>query len=481
MSSHTTLLRMISNCTIRNAYILLHLLILPATILQAQSNKKLNVLLIAVDDLNDWVGAFKGYPGVHTPNFDRLAKMGMKFTKAYCAAPACNPSRTALLTGVRPSSSGVYHNNQPWRPALPHAITLPQYFTANGYEVMGIGKIFHGPYDDSASWPKKYKNQSFPEPDQKPQGGYGNFDWGPLAVRDEDLGDYEHVQKGIEFLSQDHQRPFFLALGLIKPHLPWYVPQKYFDEYPLASIKRPKVKEKDLDDVPEIGKRMAANKVGLNTPQNDHEFILKNNQWEKAIQGYLASISFADAQVGRLLDALEKSNYLKNTIIVFFGDHGWNLGEKEHWRKFALWEETTRVPFIIVAPGLAGKNAECSRTVNLMDIYPTLLSICGLPVKNGLEGNDLMPLLKNPKARWDHASLTTHGLNNHAVRSERWRYIRYADGTEELYDHNNDPNEFTNRAGEPAMAPVKKMLSAYLPVINAPNAPPMAARNPAGE
>ena len=163
MSSHTKLLRMITNGTIRNAFILFILFIIPAAILHAQSNKKLNVLLIAVDDLNDWVGAFKGYPGVHTPNFDRLAKMGMRFTKAYCAAPACNPSRTALLTGVRPSSSGVYHNNQPWRPALPQAITLPQYFTANGYEVMGIGKIFHGPYDDSASWPKSYKNNSFPD------------------------------------------------------------------------------------------------------------------------------------------------------------------------------------------------------------------------------------------------------------------------------------------------------------------------------
>lgn len=456
----------------------LFLLLTPA---RSQNQKAYNVLFIAVDDLNDWVGRFKGYPGVKTPNIDRLARMGMSFTRAYCSAPACNPSRASLLTGVRPSSSGVYHNNQPWRPALPNAITLPQYFTANGYEVMGAGKIFHGPFEDSASWPVYFRTPRFPEPEKRPGIVYGNFDWGPVKASDEELGDNVTIQRGIKFLQQEHEKPFFLALGLIKPHLPWYVPQKYFDLYPLSSVKRPIVISNDLDDVPEIGKEMAANHIGTNAQRSDHEFILKNNQWEKAIQGYLACISYADAEIGRLLDALEKSRYGKQTIIIFFGDHGWNLGQKEHWRKFALWEETTRVPFIITAPGMVKANSTCERTVNLMDIYPTLIQLCRLPAKQGLEGNDLTPLLKNPKMEWDHPSVTTHGLGNHSVRSERWRYIRYYDGTEELYDHNADPHEWKNLAGDQAYKGIIKKLSQSLPVINASNAASMRAGRTADE
>jgi len=465
-----------SSSSIRNALFLFFLLLFYFPVpLQAQT-PKYNVLFIAVDDLNDWVGAFNGHPGVRTPNMDRLAKKGMRFTRAYCSAPACNPSRASLLTGVRPATSGVYHNNQPWRPVLPNAVTLPQYFTANGYEVVGAGKIFHGPFNDSASWPLYYRVPGFPEPEKIPVNGFGNFDWGPVNARDEDLGDFTTVQHGIDFLQQQHSRPFFLAIGLVKPHLPWYVPQKYFDKYPLSSIKRPPVVPNDLSDVPDIGKKMAANHIGILTPNNDHEFILKNNQWEKAIQGYLASISYADAQIGRLLDALEKTDQRQRTIIVFFGDHGWNLGEKEHWRKFALWEETTRVPFIIVAPGVTKANVACSRTVNLMDIYPTLIQLCGLPAKEGLEGNDLFPLLKNPLRPWNHPSVTTHGPGNHAVRSERWRYIKYSDGLEELYDHNKDPHEWNNLAADPKYAAVKKELGSWLPKTNAAPAPGVSGR-----
>jgi len=437
----------------------------------AQEKKKYNVLFIAVDDLNDWVGPLDGYKGVKTPNIDKLAKQGMNFTRAYCPAPICNPSRAALLTGVRPSTSGVYQNWHPWRRVLPNAVTLPQYFMANGYEVVGISKIFHDSFNDSASWNKYYPQQRQLTPEKQPMNGYGNFDWGPLQVKDEEMADYKHVQWGIDFLNEQHDKPFFLAVGIKRPHLPWWVPQKYFNMYPISSIVTPKVIAGDLNDVPPIGVTIAKgipegarNEATQN--MEDHKFIIEHNKWREAIQGYLASITFADAMFGRLLDALEKSPYKKNTIIVFFGDHGWHLGEKEHWRKFALWEEATRVPFIIVAPGIAKPNSVCERTVNLMDIYPTLISLCGLPVKNGLEAVDIMPLLRNPKLPWDHPSITTYGFGNHSVRTERWRYIQYNDKTEELYDHDADPFEWKNLASDPKYADTKKKLANWLPEIN---------------
>lgn len=431
---------------------------------QAQSAGKYNVLFIAVDDMNDWIGPFGGYKGIITPNLDKLAKSGVRFEKAYCSAPACNPSRASLLTGVRPATSGVYHNDQPWRPVLKDAVTLPQYFTANGYEVEAGGKIYHNSYNDDASWPIYHGVPNNPEPPSAPVNGKSNFDWSPVNVKDEDMGDYKTVTQGIEFLQKDHNKPFFLAMGFTRPHLPWYVPQKYFDLYPLDKITLPSVTKNDLSDVPAAG-------VAIAKPEGDHKFIVESDQWKKAIQGYLASNTFADGQIGRLVDALNKSKYKDNTIIVLFGDHGWHLGEKEHWRKFALWEEATRVPFIIVAPGLTKANTAVNRTVSLMDIYPTLIDLCKLPAKSGLEGNSIVPLLKNPEATWNHPSVTTHGLGNHSVRNERYRYIVYEDGTEELYDHDTDPQEWKNLANDPKYASVKKELIVFLPKVNAPNAP----------
>ena len=438
----------------------------------AQGKKKYNVLFIAVDDLNDWIGPLDGYKGVKTPNIDKLAKQGMNFTRAYCPAPVCNPSRAALLTGVRPSTSGVYQNWEPWRRALPTAITIPQYFMQNGYKVVGISKIFHDSYNDSASWNKYYPQQRQLTPGNQPMNGFGNFDWGPLQAKDEDMADYKHVQWGIDFLQEEHEKPFFLAVGIKRPHLSWWVPQKYFDMYRLSEIVVPKVTANDLDDIPPIGvgmaKRIPEGQVNAATQNmEDHKFIIANDKWKQAVQGYLAAISFADAMLGRLLDAFEKSRYKQNTIIVFFGDHGWHLGEKEHWRKFALWEEATRVPLILVAPGITKPNSVCERTVNLMDIYPTLIGLCNLPKKGELEAVDIMPLLKNPKLPWDHPSITTFGKDNHAIRTERWRYIQYSDKTEELYDHNIDPYEWKNLASDPKYADTKKKLAARLPKINA--------------
>jgi len=233
-------------------------------------------------------------------------------------------------------------------------------------------------------------------------------------------------------------------------------------------VTLPNVNENDLDDVPPIGRQMA-------NPQGDHQKVIETNNWRKAVSAYLACITFTDTNVGRVLDALDRSAYANNTIVVLWGDHGWHLGEKLHWRKFALWEEATRAPLIIAAPGLTRAEAKCSRTVSFIDVYPTLIELCGLPPRAELEGVSLLPLLKNPSAPWDRSALTTHGRNNHSVRSERWRYIRYSDGTEELYDHENDPLEWTNLAGKPEHAQLKEKLARWLPKVNADDAPQRGA------
>ena len=431
-----------------------------------------NVLFIAVDDLNDWIGVLHGHPQSMTPHVDALAARGMLFTHAYCAAPACNPSRAALMCGIRPSTSGVYHNPDPWRKALPHAVTLAQHFMANGYIALGAGKIFHGAFPDPPSWNEYYPSKTRTRPDDPlPQGRPLNgipktahFDWGPVDVTDSEMGDAKVVDWISEQLQRKFDKPFFMACGLYRPHLPWYVPRKYFDQYPLDQIQLPLVIENDLDDIPRAGRRIAA-------PQGDHARVLAHHQWHAAVQGYLASIAFADQQIGRLLAALDRSPYAGNTIIVFWTDHGWHLGEKQHWRKFALWEEATRTPVVLVAPGVK-PGARCERPVNLVDIYPTLIDLCQLSPREGLEGHSFKPLLENPQTPWQRPSLTTHGRNNHALRSERFRYIRYADGSEELYDHQQDPNEWHNLASDPDYAHVKQDFAQWLPTRNVPEVKP---------
>jgi len=426
---------------------------------QTKANKP-NVLFIAVDDLNDWISPLGGYEGCKTPNLERLAAKGVTFTKAYCAAPACNPSRASLMTGIRPWTSGVYVNPQPWRPAMPDAVTLPQHFTRHGYHSTGAGKIFHGRYEDPASWEHYAKKQGDPKPKpavaKDPHSRAGGIVWGVLDVADEEMNDYHTASYAIKYLEKDHDKPFFLACGIFRPHMPWQVPRKYYDMYPLDEIKLPYVPPNDLSDLPKAGVNMAK-------PQGDHATILKTDNWRYAVQAYLASITFADTQIGRVLNALESSSHKDNTIIVLWGDHGWHLGEKEHWRKFALWEEATRVPFFISAPGVTKPGTRCDRTVDLMSVYPTLCELCELPVTDQLEGASLLPLLKKPNAEWSTPAITTHGRGNHAVRSEQYRYIRYADGSEELYDHVADPQEFDNLAGNSDLANIKQDLAAWLP------------------
>jgi arylsulfatase A-like enzyme len=432
----------------------------------AENAQRPNVLFIAIDDLNDWTGCLGGHPNAKTPNIDRLAARGVNFTNAHCAAPACNPSRAALMTGILPSTSGVYTNPQPWRPVMADAVTIPQHFMAHGYRALGAGKIYHGGYPDKASW-----NDYAPNAGVKPKplavdwpvraGGLG---WGPVEGDDDVMEDYHSASWAIDQLRAEHGKPFFLACGIKKPHLSFQAPMKYFDMHPLDGIVLPEVKEDDLDDVPEAGKKMAK-------ASGDHANIIKADAWRHAVQGYLASSSFADAQVGRLIDALDASPYAENTIVVLWSDHGWHLGEKSHWRKFALWEEAARTLLMIVAPGVTRPGGQCSSPASLIDIYPTLVDLCDLAPKEELAGLSLRPWLEDPSAPRERPALTTHGRNNHALRNDRWRYIRYADGSEELYDHDRDELEWTNLAGDPEYDEIKRSFAPWLPQVNVPNAP----------
>ena len=456
-----------------------------------------NVLFIAVDDLNDWVNCLGGRRGVHTPNLDRLAARGVLFTNAHCAAPSCNPSRVAMMTGVAPSSSGIYHNGQDWRksPRLEKAVTIPEHLRAHGYHAAGAGKIFHalswikggygkqqneaGLWDDywpeatnpmpAALWPraasavkneKGYVNWKPIARGREPKGRPSHFfDWAPIDQPGEGMADAKVVDWAAGELARERNKPFFLAVGIYRPHIPWFVPRKWFDLYPLKDVFLPRVREGDLDDCPPSAKR------GLR--RSWHRWLLDNDEWRNAVRGYLASISFADAQVGRLLDALDASPHAKNTAIVLWSDHGMHIGEKEHWEKFTLWEESTRVPLMIVAPGVTKGGGRCARPVSLLDVYPTLAELCGTGKHGGLDGRSLLPLLRDRSAAWDRRAVTTWGRNNHAVRGDRYRYVRRSDGSEELYDHESDPDEFNNLAGRKESGEVIRRLSAHVPGVNA--------------
>ena len=433
-----------------------------------ETQQKPNVLFISIDDLNDWTGFLAGHPDALTPNLDKLASNSMVFSSAYCPSPACNPSRTSIMTGIRPSTSGIYLNNQPWResPVLQDIQTIPQLFRDHGYSVMGSGKIFHDPFADPASWDEFWPSLQRQRPDDPiPEGmplnglpDAGQFDWGPIDYPKEEFGDWQVADWVIEQINKDHQKPFFLACGFFRPHLPWHVPQEYFDKFPLDEISLPVVYENDVDDIPEAGRRLIRFR--------DHERVIEHGQWKHAVQGYLASINFMDECLGRVIEALENSKHWDNTIIVLWSDHGWNLGEKNHWRKFALWENTTRSVFMIRTPENKKNGSVCSIPVNLLDIYPTLLELCELPAKSSNEGVSLVPLLESPDMDWGTASISTHRQNQHAIRLHNWRYIRYEDGSEELYNHDNDPREWTNLASFPQYANVKEEMKRHLPVIN---------------
>ena len=443
-------------------HLLLCALVVCGLVSRANASEKPNVLFIAIDDLNHWVTHLGRNAQAKTPNIDRLASMGLTFEHAYCPVPACEPSRCAIMSGRRPWTSGCYRNGDKWKNFQEPGEGLSAQFLQAGYHVAGAGKIYHSMAYHEEEWSEymSKEGKSSNGPGVEKLDGF-HVDKVHPDLKDEDLIDWHSADYIIERLQKEHDRPFFLACGLYKPHLAFVAPRKYYEPFPMDSIVLPPHIDNDLADIGPAGVRMAG-------PQGDHARFLKSGRWKAAIQSYLATCAYTDMNVGRLLDALEKSPNKDNTIVVLWTDHGWSFGEKEHWRKFALWEEPTRTPYIWLVPGITAPGTRCRRTVDLMSIYPTLCELAGLPVPEHVEGESIVPLLKNPAASWDRPAITTHGRGNHAVRTESYRYIRYANGEEELYDHRNDPYEWTNLASLPDSNPIKAKMAKWLPKKEAP-------------
>jgi len=430
---------------------------------------KPNVLFIAIDDLNVWVTHLGGHPQSMTPNIDRLAARGISFENAYCAVPACEPSRAALMSGQRPWSTGAYRNGDEWQQIFKAGQGLSQRFKDAGYHTVGAGKIYHSDERFESEWTEYMDSSAYSNNGNVPKDqGYHE----PLVmdIKDEDISDWHVVDWCIAQMNTKSDKSKFIAAGLHKPHLPFAVPKKYYEAFPLEDIQLPPFLENDLDDVPPAGVKMAG--VG-----GDYTKFQESGRWKAAIQSYLATCAYTDVNVGRLLDALDKSPIADNTIIVLWGDHGWSLGEKKHFRKFALWEEPTQMPYIWVVPGVTKAGTRSSSPVDLMSVYPTLCELAGLNIPDTVEGVSITPLFENPERHWGVPAITTHDRGNHAVRSDRWRYIRYANGDEELYDHSKDPHEWTNLASDPELGHVKNRLSVWLPNQEVPVWPGRAAGN----
>jgi choline-sulfatase len=455
-----------------------------------------NILFIAIDDQNDWIGPMGGHPMAKTPYLDKLANRGTTFLNAHCNAPLCNPSRTSLLLGLRPTTTGIY-GLSPWFRTLPEwkdRVALPQHFANHGYRTAATGKIYHGGTGGGGNRPNAKKGAA---PDSAPEfqvtapfGGVGTkppkklvgntpmgnnplMDWGvwPLDNDDSQKGDYQVASWTVEQIkSAPRDQPFFIAAGFFLPHVPCYATQKWFDLYPDDDSVLPTILEGDRADTPRFSWY-----IHWELPEPRLKWVKENNQWRNLVRSYLASTSFVDAQIGRLLTALEESGHAENTIVVVWGDHGWHLGEKEITGKNTLWDDGTRVPLLFAGPGIA-KGQRCIQPAELLDIYPTLIDLTGVSNRNDLEGLSLLPQLKNANAKRERPAVTSHNQGNHGVRSERWRYIHYADGSEELYDMINDPNEWKNIVGDPAMKPIIDDHKKWLPKIDLPPAPNSANR-----
>ena len=435
---------------------LLVFVVLCADVSFSLAAEKPNVLFIAVDDLNHWVTHLGRNPQAKTPNIDRLARMGVTFERSYCAVPACEPSRCALMSGRRPWTSGCYKNGDGWKNYQEPGEGLSAQFLKAGYHVVGAGKIYHAMDYHESEWTDYMSKVGLSSNGPKVQKMDGFHDPMNHDLKDDDLLDFHSVDYCIDQINADTGKPFFVACGLYKPHLPFAVPRKYYDMFPLESIQLPPHREDDLDDLPPAGVQMAG-------PEKDHAKFLKSGRWKAAIQSYLATCAYTDMNIGRLLDGLEASGKKDETIVVLWSDHGWSFGEKEHWRKFALWEEPTRMPLIWVVPGVTKPGSVCGRTVDLMHVYPTLCELAAVTTPDHVEGKSIATLLSDPTAPWKRPAITTHGYENHTVRTESWRYIRYANGEEELYNEKVDPYEWTNVEAKPEHLAIKKRLATWLP------------------
>ncbi len=432
-----------------------HLLSLPlaAPLYSQTAGRKLNVLLIAVDDLNNRLGCY-GDKLVQSPNIDRLAARGVRFDRAYCNYPLCNPSRTSLLSGRRPDTTRIFDNTTPPRTHLGDVAFLPEHFSRHGYFTGRVGKIAHGRFEDAVQWDVSEfaraggdrRAQRPPVPKKKEDGGAAKLFWQATDNADADEPDGRTARRIVQLMEQNQEKPFFLGAGFHKPHLPWIAPKKYFDLYPPERIELPRTPPNDRDDIPPIA---------LTRTASDQE--MTDLDRKKAIAAYHAATTFMDAQVGVLLDALDRRKLWDSTVVLLFGDHGWHLYDHLGlWRKMSLFEESARAPLVVAAPGFK-PGAASPRLVEFVDFYPTLCELCGLAAPDGMEGASLVPLLRDPQRPWKKAAFTVvrrgRDTLGRSVRTARHRYTEWGIETlAELYDHQTDPREWRNLAGDPKHA-----------------------------
>lgn len=450
--------------------LLLSISVAVASSVQADdSTKSPNVLLISIDDLNDWVGCLGGHPQAKTPNIDRLASMGTLFTNAHCQSPVCNPSRASMMTGRYPHTTGIYFLSPDLKqaPVLKNVKTLPEVFAANGYKTMATGKIFHT--GDKRFFEQYQPSGGFgPTPKEKISQPHGHplWDWGAYPEDENLMPDIKAAKWAVGQLNAKHDKPFLMGVGFYRPHVPMFAPQKWFDMHPRQNIQLPLVRNDDRSDLSQY----AIDLTNLEHVSPTHEWITQAGQWEHAVQSYLASVTFADHCLGIVLDALESSEHADNTIIVLFSDHGFHLGEKQRWAKRSLWEDGTRVPIIVSAPSFR-TSQRTAQPAELLDIFPTLLELAGLPADATQEGQSLVPLLKNPQQEWNHPAITSFGRGNFAIRSQRYRFIQYHDGSRELYDLTTDPHEWTNLSASADHQQIIAEHAAFLPPTQHPVLP----------
>jgi arylsulfatase A-like enzyme len=441
---------------------LLIVVCLSTTSLLAQQKEQPNILFIAIDDMNDWTGFLGGHSQTITPNMNKLSKKGVNFTNAHTSAPGCSPSRNALLFGVQPFNSGLYPFYDPdiHEEIMKQYTSLPRLLKENGYNTYGAGKIHHGDLRDVREWTdyfdKKQYKKRFREGDGYIKGTNAKYSFRPTLNPDEENIDHQVASYGIEKLNEKHDKPFFLAVGIVKPHLPFDAPARFFDALPDV-IAPPATIENDFNDIPKVGKSL----------QKKGEFNLytKDNAWDDIRKAYLACISWADFNIGRVLDALEKSEYADNTIVVLWSDHGYHLGEKQTFKKFTLWEEATRVPFIIydTRNKKVIKRRTYSEAVSLINVYKTIADYTKIPTPEYVDGESLIPIVKNQSNTLEAPTITAWGRGNYSVRTKQYRYTRYYDGGEELYNHKVDPNEWKNLASDATYESLKNQLNKSLP------------------
>lgn len=482
----------------------------PAASPETNSDDRPNVLLIAVDDLNDWVGCLAGHPQAHTPNIDRLAERGILFTNAHCGSPACNPSRAIVFSGKMPWKTGVWNNgSKKLFQQHPNMPVIPSVFREANYATLGTGKLMHSKgkanrimfdqfFNPEQRWSPFTREQvrysddelaskSTDNPrhviridgrkpivlprnrmpsDRNPRKLEGeSFDWGPIDVPDSMMGDTQITDWAIERIENGFNgKPFFVGIGYYRPHIPLFAPARFFRRFDGLEVQLPPFAKNDLDDLSDVAKRWAIEPVTAGA----HATVTKHQQWKEAVKAYLACTTYVDHEVGRLLDALDSGQFGDNTVIVLWSDHGWHLGEKQHWGKWTGWERSTRVPLIVVPPKTAaGKfskgGSRCGRPVSLVDLFPTLTELCGVATPDGLDGQSLVPLILDPSRATNRKVITVFDAGNVTLRSDSWRYIRYANGSEELYDMKNDPNEWSNLANDPNQASVIESFRRSLP------------------